>query len=409
MKTSFRFLFLCLAVAISSPVFTAARAAETLSPAVDLEIGKQILDFSAAEVEQGALLRIELLARNKGDTPANMVVVEDYYAQNGFFSIVSKPNNCVDDGRKLVCSIDKLAAGESVKITYTARVSVAAKVGENTAMVTIAAREADKDPTNNNDRISLRVQKPLQKRILIGELNPSPTMVSDFDNYPEVKIKNKSTAVQDDKNTDDLNSFGELLNDYSFDIGLPIADSVFTVDIIAKPKVAVPEGNITYIIDIANTAAKDVTNAVSSVFFPFDALDLISATDQYSFQEKNGTLVFKKAKLAPGERWVIRLEARVKPAGESAGVRLPFTVSTDVTARSDDDKKIGAYGTSDVLVTAHLDQAEAPKNQPAITKINASIAAPKLIGSGTSVLEILLMSLLLAVAWRYGALFKVNR
>ncbi len=272
---------------------------------VDLSLGKRVLDYTEASLEKGAIVTIELVYHNQGKTPATMVVIEDYYGRDRFLEAVTVPTGCIDDKQKMVCSLGTLAAGQSGSIRYQARVSHFALLGEHIASGTISSREEDSNLQNNTSRIIFTVKDAPSRQAIILRADPNPKTIQDIKNMrtsspsPVASIS-PTPSVKPTSSPTPTPSVSKN----------PATKAKLTIDFLNKTTVIRQDGEDSLIVNITNPNALAQTDVVVAITFPFETLDLLSTNQAYSYRESAHELTFKKATLAPGERWMIRLTAR---------------------------------------------------------------------------------------------------
>ncbi len=386
----FRFFAICLLVCLSP--FSTAYAVD-LEPvdievdlatgAVDLSLGKRLVNLSGTSIEKGEVITIELVYTNKGTDTATQVVIEDYYNRERWLDILEKPVECVDDRSKLVCPLDNLEPGETGKLRYVARVSFTAASGNYSSLATISARQKDGNPLDNSGSISLQVRSVPSRRAVVIRTDESNKTVADFENIRRAEIKPTLTPTPIPKVADD-----EVLQPENVTITTKVQkddESALTAEFYTNNSNPMLGEEVELVLTVANKSKQEQADLVATIAFPFNALDLLSTNQPYAYRDDEGVLVFTKPKLAQGGRWVIRLSAR---SIATEGMRYPHVAGISVQVAANDIPKI-SRAKSIVLSEADRaisDMTPEPEQKP--------LASTVVAHTGASVAWLIVLSLI---------------
>lgn len=144
---------------IAFGALTALLAGNTVFAAgsIDLFLTKTVEGATTATVAQGDIATYRLNFGNDGPDIAHNVRVVDYYDSDRVFALFGLPENCQDDGKKLICTVGTLAPGESGSISYSGQLKSYATLGEKTTYARIDGNETDIDFLNNTAPITVNV------------------------------------------------------------------------------------------------------------------------------------------------------------------------------------------------------------------------------------------------------------
>lgn len=129
------------------------QASSSYDAKVDKYIGKNLIDVDSRKksviLRNGDTVVVGLFYENLPSSVGNMpsVVMEDYYDQE-IFEAPNLPNQCIDNGGKLVCQVLSLAPGQSHRLYYEMKLKSA--ILENSMIESDAILKSNDENSNNN-------------------------------------------------------------------------------------------------------------------------------------------------------------------------------------------------------------------------------------------------------------------
>lgn len=134
------------------------------------------VDITKAEI--GDAINFTLTVTNPGNATASNVVVSDSLPDFLSLEGVSATRGDVQvNGGSVQVTIGDLAAGETVSITITARVTTAATPPDNRNVATLTTSSETDNPNNNRSEVSLSINQPPAPARLPNTSDPTDLVV----------------------------------------------------------------------------------------------------------------------------------------------------------------------------------------------------------------------------------------
>ena len=216
----------------------------------DLWIGESAITQSTP-TQPGGTITYTLTYRNNGDADATGVVITDDFDER-YISIKDKGGGTViDNPGEIMWKIGTVPAGGSGSVSYTVTVNSDIPSGNSYLVneATIDSYEDDWNDADNSDSLSVEVYKTVPLLWFFPKLEITKTNNTDYVSppvnvgYTIVLLNNSNGAAYDVVVTDTiLNEDSEVINTYTWDLGVVLPHEEITIDYTVAIGGEIPSG-----------------------------------------------------------------------------------------------------------------------------------------------------------------------
>lgn len=343
-------------------LFLPAKSEQIKTPTADLAITLQ----PVARPGSG----FEAVISHQGGDLLSAVSIEI----NGAQMVAELPADCQWSDRLIVCRLEQLASGQQVTLAFDTRLT---HIPEQQPLINAVAFFEGVDPDVTNNTASYPPTDTLSGSDLAPKSEQNKYAISDFFVLPKA-LAGESLPPPDRA----LVAQGLVMPVLA---GEEQIEKDLIPTIAVDPKVVTPGEAIILIMTISNRSQTQYKKVHATVFFPFDYLDLINATEPYTYDQAEESIDFVKDTLNPGEQWLIRVNGKVKEAEQVINAEEPRAIVTSFMIEAEDPPLSDNFASTQTLVVKDKNpQVTLPTPAIAASPTASAPADPANAGSGGS-------------------------